>query len=73
MYLEMNKIINKLKQDIKEFENNIFSNTVINNYPILPIQLISILANYKSKILKIKFDVYLEVDRLEKIILQIIV
>lgn len=67
-----NKIIDKLKQDIINFEKEIYNNKVIRNYPILPIQLISILANYKSKIFKIKFSTYVDIGRLEEIILQFI-
>jgi hypothetical protein len=68
----MRKIIKKLKQDIVNFETGIFKHKVIHTYPIVPIQLISILANYKTKNYEIKFNTYVEPDRLEQIILQII-
>ena len=68
----MRNKIKKLKEDIKNFEGNIFKHRVIYTYPIVPIQLISILANYKTKKHEIKFNAYLETARLEQIILQVI-
>lgn len=68
----MRKKIKQLKQDIINFESSVFKHKVIHTYPIVPVQLISILANYKPMIYEIKFNTYVETARLEQIILEII-
>jgi hypothetical protein len=68
----MQKKIKKLKQDIINFENGIFKHKVVHTYPIVPIQLISILAKYKTMIYEIEFNTYVETAKLEQIILQVI-
>jgi hypothetical protein len=68
----MRKEIKKLKQDLVAFENSIFTTKVIRTYPIVPMQLIAILANYKKRVFEIDFNTYVETERFEQIILQVI-